>query len=357
MAKSANYLLIGSTEAYSGKSAIALGLAFQFQAKGLTIGYGKPLGTYFSEDPGNGADQDVQFVAQTLKLSEPQLQPTLVLLDEVTVNKRLRGEDQTDYRQSLTRYVPAQNPGLVLLEGPANLEEGSLFNLSMPQMAEAIEASVLLVVRPVHLFIDALLSAKSRLGDRLVGVVINDVPSEQLELITNIVRPFLEAQAIPVLGTLPRSALLRSVSVNELREQLKAEVLCRPDRLDLMVECLSIGAMNVSSALKYFRKARNMAVVTGGDRTDIQLAALESSTQCLVLTGHLPPSPLVLSRAEEVEIPVLSVDLDTLTTVEIIDRAFGSVRLHEPLKVECITQLMAEHFDIDRLMASLGKQV
>jgi hypothetical protein len=112
-----------------------------------------------------------------------------------------------------------------------------------------------------------------------------------------------------------------------------------------MVETLTIGAMNVSSALKYFRKARNMAVVTGGDRTDIQLAALESSTQCLILTGHLPPSPLVIGRAEEMEIPVLSVDLDTLTTVEIIDSTFGSVRLHEPIKVECVTQLMAEHLE------------
>ncbi|WP_449419441.1 phosphotransacetylase family protein [Phormidium nigroviride] len=355
MAKSANYLLIGSTEAYSGKSAIALGMACQFQAKGQAIGYGKLLATYFRDDRADGADEDVRFVAQTLKLSESQLQPTLLSLDEVTIHKRLRGEDRTDYRQSLARHAQAQAPGLVLLEGPGNLEEGSLFDLSIPQVAETVDASVLLVVRPISQFVDALLSAKRRLGDRLVGIVVNDVPSEQLEVVTGMVRPFLEAQGIPVLGILPRSALLHSVSVNELVRQLKADVLCRADRLDLMVECLSIGAMNVSSALKYFRKARNMAVVTGGDRTDIQLAALESSTQCLILTGQLPPSPLVLSRAEEVEIPVLSVDLDTLTTVEIIDRAFGSVRLHEPIKVECITQLMAEHFDIDRLITSLGQ--
>jgi BioD-like phosphotransacetylase family protein len=74
----------------------------------------------------------------------------------------------------------------------------------------------------------------------------------------------------------------------------------------------------------------------------------------LILTGHLPPQPFILTRAEELEIPVLSVDLDTLTTVEIIDRAFGQVRLHEPAKVQCIQQLMSEHFDIDRLLDRLG---
>jgi BioD-like phosphotransacetylase family protein len=115
--------------------------------------------------------------------------------------------------------------------------------------------------------------------------------------------------------------------------------------------------MNVNSALEYFRKGNNMAVVTGGDRADIQLAALETSTQCLILTGHLPPQPFILSRAEDLEIPVLSVDLDTLTTVEIVDRAFGQVRLHEPIKVQCICQMMAQNFDIERLIKALGLEL
>ncbi|MEG3861481.1 phosphotransacetylase family protein [Microcoleus sp. herbarium12] len=352
--KLTKYLLIGSTKAYSGKSAIALGMALALREQGLAVAYGKPLGTCFSSEGTRAQEEDVRFAVETLKLSESQIPSTLVFLDEKTVYKRLRKEDNTDYRHSLAQYLQAPSGDLVLLEGPANLEEGSLFDLSLTQIAETVDASVLLVVRPIDLYIDDLLSAKRRLGSRLVGVVLNDVPSDKLESLTATVRPFLEASGIPVLGMLPRSALLRSVSVKELVHQLKAEVLCRQDRLDLMVETLTIGAMNVSSAMKYFRKARNMAVVTGGDRTDIQLAALESSTQCLILTGHLPPSPLVIGRAEEMEIPVLSVDLDTLTTVEIIDSTFGSVRLHERIKVECVTQLMAEHFDLKGMMASLG---
>jgi len=36
----------------------------------------------------------------------------------------------------------------------------------------------------------------------------------------------------------------------------------------------------------------------------------------LILTGQLPPTSFIL--AEELEIPILSVDLDTLTTVELL---------------------------------------
>jgi BioD-like phosphotransacetylase family protein len=354
--KSAKYLLVGSTEAYSGKSATILGIAHHLQQRGLDIAYGKPLGTLWGGPQAADANrEDLQFVTQTLNLPTNRLLPTILSLDESTIQKRVRGEDQTDYAQAIQSSLQLGEADVALLEGAENLEEGTLFDLSLVQLAEILDAQVLLVAR-FHslLIVGALISAKRRLGDRLLGVVINDIPEERLGEVKATVQPYLEERGVPILGLLPSSALLRSVSVGDLAKQLGAEILCRPDRVDLMVESLSIGAMNVNSALKYFRKGRNMAVVTGGDRVDIQLAALETSTQCLILTGHIPLSPAVLSRAEDLEIPILSVDLDTLTTVEIVDRAFGQVRVHEPVKVQFIYKLMDEHFNIDRLIADLG---
>ena len=355
MAKSAKYLLIGSMEAYSGKSATILGIIPYLQAKGLNVAYGKPLGTPRNNNStGKIVDEDVQFIAESLNLSEDCLKLPLLYLDSQTISQRLQGKDTTDYSQSLQQYTQSI-ADLAILEAPANLWEGSLFNLSVRQIAELSDASIVLVVRYQSLLLaDNLLFAKQYLGDRLLGVVINDIPYEKLELIKTSIEPFLESQGIAVLGLLPRNELLRSVSVREIAEQLQAKVLCRQDRLDLMVESLSIGAMNVNSALEYFRQRRNMAVVTGGDRTELQMAALETSTQCLILTGHVPPQPLILNRAEYLEVPILSVDSDTLTTVEIVDRTFGQVRIQEPIKVKCIQQLMKEYFDFDRLIDKLG---
>lgn len=349
IAKSAKYLLIGSTTAYSGKSATVLGIAHQLKHQGLDIAYGKPLGNATDED---GKEADVSLIAQVLGLSADRLHPTLLYLDQETVNKRLGGEDNKDYRAALGEYLGVGD--LALLEAPATFGEGNVFDLCLRQMAEVLDGSVLLVARfhPQEL-VDSLLAGKRELGDRLAGVLINDIPQDDLDLAETKIRPYLERQGIPVLGMMPRSSILRSVSVRQLVQQLQAEVLCRGDRLDLMVESLTIGAMNVNSALKYFRKGTNMAVVTGGDRSDIQLAALETSTNCLILTGQIAPQPFILSRAEDLEIPILSVDLDTLSTVEIINHAFGHVRLYEPIKINCIQQLMVEYFDIDRLMNHL----
>ena len=55
---------------------------------------------------------------------------------------------------------------------------------------------------------------------------------------------------------------------------------------------------------------RDIAVQADPD-ADIQLAALETSTSCLILTGNIYPSPSVLNRAEELCVPVLLTKLDT----------------------------------------------
>lgn len=357
MPKSPKFLLIGSSEAYSGKSAVILGMAHRLKEKGIDIAYGKPIGTCLSESQADNLDEDVRFIAETLQLSAQRNLSTLLSLDEETIVHRITGADQTNYLQQLQDYRNQTTGDLVLLEGAGTLEEGRLFNLSLVQMAHTLDAPVVLVARfRSGLVVEGLMAAKQQLGDRLLGVILNDVPLQQLEIVETQIKPFLEPQGIDVLGILPQNNLLRSVSVGELVHQLNAEILCRPDRMELMVESLKIGAMNVNSALEYFRKGNNMAVVTGGDRTDIQLAALETSTQCLILTGHLPPNATVLSRADDLEVPILSVDLDTLTTVEIIDRTFGQVRLHEPIKVQTICQMMSQGFDVDRLLTKLGME-
>ncbi len=348
-------LLIGSTASYSGKTATILGIAHQLQSRGMEIAYSKPLGTCWSDPVASIADEDAIFLSEQLQLPPERIGPTLLFLQPETIEKRLRGEDPTDYTQSLLASLPAGAADLVLLEGPSTLAEGSLFNLSLRQMSELADASVLLVARFHALTqVEELLAAKRILGSRLLGIVLNDIPNRLLTPVKTIVAPFLEQIGIPIFGMLAASALLRSVSVGELAGRLNAEVVCRPDKLDLMVESLKIGAMNINAALKYFYEGQNMAVVTGGDRTDIQLAALETSTQCLILTGQVRPVPAILSRAEEVEVPVLCVDKDTLTTVEIIEQTLGQVRLHEPSKLGYIKQLMTDHFQYDRLIAAIG---
>ncbi len=352
MPDSAKRLLIGSPTAYCGKSAAILGLVPQVLKRGVSFAYGKPLSINLEPSATVGLDLDVQFIVSALNLTEQQIIPSALTLTAAELLSHLKSPAIAPLSPDAFEWE--KETDLILLEGPSTLAEGRLFGLSLLQQAERTDASVLLVVRCQSLaVVDELLAAQDDLGDRLCGVILNDVPQKFSAAVTESVIPFLEANRIQVFGQIPSHPLLRSISVKEVVKQLNAEVLCCGDRLNLMVEQLSIGAMNVNSALRYFNRASNMAVVTGGDRTDIQLAALESSTNCLILTGHFQPNSIVLSRAEDLEVPVLSVDLDTLTTVELLDKAFAQARFSETIKVDCIQQLFKQHIDVDRLLNHL----
>ncbi|MDX2271492.1 MAG: phosphotransacetylase family protein [Cyanobacteriota bacterium] len=350
-----NFLLIGSTEPYSGKSAAVLGLAYHLQRQGIRITYGKPIGSCMEGDCALEGDPDLLFMTSALQLTPEQMPPMVLQLTGQAVLQQMVDPQPTHYIERLQAYRQEMPADLALLEGPADLYEGELFHLSLTEMAEALDSPVLLICR-YHsaLVVDSLLAAQKKLTSRLAGVLINDVPEDQLPSVREQIIPFLEAQGIPVLGILPSNRILRSISVGELAKQLEADILCCEDRQDFMVEDFVIGAMNVNSALKYFRKSEHKAVITGGDRTDIQLAALETSTVCLILTGKLPLDERIQARAEELEVPILSVDLDTFTTIERIERVFGQVRLHETIKVRCIQELMSRNVDFARLYNCLG---
>ncbi|MCP9927859.1 phosphotransacetylase family protein [Cyanobium sp. CH-040] len=364
-------LLIGSCQSFSGKSAVVLGLARQLLRAGVLLRFGKPLATVLENeapaaDDGELFDADVRFVGANLRLSAGQLLPSLHSLDLAEVRRRLLAGEQDPgdgytRLQALLADPPATEPALAgalrlnLLEAAGSLDEGLLHGLSLAQLARELDAPVLLVhpwsdVRSV----DPLLAARAALGERLAGVVLNGVDPDGLAGVRQEIVPALERFGLPVLGVMPRSPLLRSVTVEELARRLQAEVLCSRDRLDLLVETLSIGAMNVNSAMEFFRRRRNMAVVTGADRTDIQLAALEASTQCLILTGAGEPLPQLVTRAEELDVPLLKVEHDTLTTVEVIEQAFGHVRLHEDVKATYAVRLVEEHCNFEPLFQRLA---
>ncbi|MFO7929569.1 MAG: DRTGG domain-containing protein, partial [Candidatus Humimicrobiaceae bacterium] len=91
-------------------------------------------------------------------------------------------------------------------------------------------------------------------------------------------------------------------------------------------------------------------VITGGDRADVQLAALETPTKCLILTGNFQPSSVVLGRAEELGIPMILVNYDTLTAVEKVEEIIGHVRFHEMKKIDKIVEVVKECIDSGKLL-------
>ena len=351
-------LYITGAERYSGKTATCLALGVQMQLDGYRVGYLKPLSLQPWRIGNKIADEDAAFVKQVLKLTAEPWELSPVVITPEFLRDRLVNPDQEDLMVKVLQAYQkvSQDQDVMILEGGGSLREGYVVGLPTVGVVSKLGSQALVIAkyREEVRMLDDVLSTQTRLGDSLCGILINRVPDDASEFVNKIAVPFLENKKIKVFGVLPEVRGLSALTVGELIRLLDAEVLTKYQRAEALVENLTVGAMTAEAALSRFRRSSNKAVITGGDRTDIQLAALETSTTCLILTGNLRPSPLVIKQAEEFGISVLLVRTNTMETIEQIEKFFGKTRLGQTAKLKQFQTLLDTHLDKDRLYQSLG---
>src|SRR5581483_7688946 len=102
-------------------------------------------------------------------------------------------------------------------------------------------------------------------------------------------------------------------------------ILGEPD-LDQTIEHILINPVTVDPGQPYYARLRNKAVITRSDKTDLQLAALQTQTDMLILTGGLPPSPYTIDRAAGEEVPLVLTRADTRGAVQLLEDVFTESR-------------------------------
>jgi BioD-like phosphotransacetylase family protein len=348
-------LFITSTCDYCGKTLVALGLGKRLQVDGFRVGYMKSLGRYPITVSGTVVDSDAALMYELLELDDPLefISPAIMTQDVIT--RTYSGEDlQLAEKIVRAHRELSRDKDVIIVGGAGTFSEGTLLGVSARELVEPLDAHVIVVDKcQKEVFVDDLLLIKDIMGDNIAGVVLNEVEFPKLDYIERRVTPFLTKNGLNVLGILLRDPILMSMTIRELAEALNGEVLCCEHRLDDLVERFSVGAMNVEGALRYFRKIRSKAVITGGDRPDIQLAALETDTRCLILTGNLYPNDIIIARAEERDVPIMVVQRDTLSTVQQVEDMVSRLRIRDKRKIDRAIQLVDEKLDFSLLYEDL----
>jgi len=342
-----------SNQPFSGKSSICVGVGKIFAERGLKVGYMKPLGTLPARLGDIITDEDAQYISDILNLKEDLENITPVVLTQQCDREGLKDPDFSkgfmDKIEGAYKKIQ-ENKDIVIIEGAKSIEDGSFLGISAKRISENIKAKIILVVRYSSEVVDQILFAKEFLRDYLSGVIINWVPKSQTDYLEELIIPFLNRSKIKIIGYIPTNKILSSVSVREIAEFLGGQIICAEEKKEELVETFMVGAMGQEQALKFFRRKANKAIITGGDRSDVQLAALETQTKCLILTGNFQPSSIILGRAEELGVPIILVNYDTLTAVERAGEIIGHARFHEMKKVDKIIEVAREHINIAKLL-------
>jgi hypothetical protein len=298
----------------SGKTAIAIGLALKLRREGYRVAYFKPVGS-----PGTGKrDQDARLVREILDVETPAetIVPCAVGPSYLSRNKK---EEWMHAITAAYREI-SKDVDLVIIDGatfPYLLAADEMDSVSLAEKLGAVVLNVIKVKNDFDfdfaVFFNSFLACR---GIACAGNLFSHVQRPLLAKTDGVYRPILDQMGYRTVGIIPARPEIASPTVAEFYEALGGEILTGEDRMDLLVEDVIVGAMTMESALQYLRRAANKAVILGGDRADLALAALETNTSTLILTGGFYPDVKVVARASEKGVPVILVHYDTYTAIE-----------------------------------------
>ena len=327
-------LYVTSLEAFAGKTAICAGIGKRLVEDGKKVGFFKPIVTDGEEPPIEGIDSDAAFMKRVLALDEPVDHLCPVISDQGNLPNKVK---EAYAKVSLSKDV-------VIVEG-----------ICQRSIVEALDARVIFVESYSEgLSMVKFIDECKGLEEHLLGVVLNKVPRGRVEQVRNEISTQLGEAGINILGVLPEDRVLFSLTVGELAEHVQGEILNCVEKSVELVDNFMLGAMCVDPGPQYFSRKTNKAVVVRGERPDMQLAALETSTKCLILSGNTAPIPDVIYRAEDKGIPIILVKGDTMATVTSIEDALGKTRFNQEKKLPKLAEIMEQHFDFQALYRGLG---
>lgn len=317
-------LYVTSSAGGSGKTTVIAGLARLLAATGKTVGYFKPVQ---APSAPSVPDADAILLREVLGLTEPAEVLAPAFSTESELNRNVR--------EACVRA--AGNKDIVLVEG----------GHSPISTATALNARIV----GVEVYSADMVKAAAfyrGASDRMVGIIVNRVPRARLAEATEI-----NQAGLKTLGALPEDRSLTSLTVAELVAELGGKVVAGPAHSSTLIENVMLGAMTPDPGPLYFGQRANKAVVLKSERPDLQIAAMQTSTACLVLAGKSAPIPAVLARAADTRVPVVTVADDVPTVVSRLETALRNAWL-SAAKVGRASELVSKHVDLAKIDAALG---
>jgi BioD-like phosphotransacetylase family protein len=348
-------LLIVSTEEHSGKSLLSLGLGRALQARGVSVAYMKPISYEVSYATGEPIDRDAAAIRSLLSLEDDVHDIAPIPLEGPFLREAIEAGDR-GFRQRIAEAFDriSAGRGAVLVEGRGFLGMGMSAGLSDLDLADLLGCDVLLLTRyDGEEAIDRILCALRLFeqGPSVLGVILKDVPLDRsYSLIGEVISSFLADRGAEVLGIIPHDPNLRCVSTDEIARRLGGRTLTHfEDARE--VRHFVVGVSGIEPSLRSFRRTPEFAVITGGDQTDLQLAALDvPELRCLVLTGDQRPSRQVIDRADKNSVPVILAGQNTLATANLCSSMLDRFWVLPGPSLEYAVDHVRSNIDVERIL-------
>jgi BioD-like phosphotransacetylase family protein len=348
-----NTLYIASIES-AGKTSLCAGIGIKLLNQGKKVGYIMPV--RLSETGNTDNHEGIAFMKEALNLSDP-----LELISPATLSQKELWDNLTDDSQQFVKKIKetvtkvSKGKDIVIVEGLGGLIVDNVATLGCYKISEALKAKVIVILQYFEsLSPSSLVRVAEEMGENLLGVIINFVPESRLETVKSYLTDTFQEAGIRLLGVLPEVRGLLGVTVKEIASAVNGEIITCRENADELVENVMVGAMTIDSGIDYFNRKSNKAAVIRGERADMQLAALETSTKSLVLTNAVRPLKQVVYQAESKHVPIVVSPDDTEQTISGIAQSLAKGTFNSLTKLKKFEQILDRNLDLDYIYSALG---
>lgn len=346
----AKALYLSATEPHSGKTLLSVGLLLKFQKEGKKVGYFRPIARANARENDN-IDDDARVIKQIIGSGVDFPSPVAIHNHMFTETVEALGTDQIKAKIKAAYEAIADNYDVLVIEGTRCSHQYYSVQLEDAAVAKLLGARLVFVNRVrSDVSVDELLAlntlAKAKDCD-VAGVIFTDISRDMIDRTAQLYVPLVEPQ-LPVLGQVPEVPELVAPTVAEVFEAMGGQILEQgsQEKMDSLVEDFLIGAMNFASALKYLKRGTNLAMITGGDRSDLLLSSIESDVSCLIVTGNLRPNPQIIAAAREKGIPVLMVAVNTYSAATRLEKIKPQIQVEEQ---DTCLRVVEDHVDFTKI--------
>lgn len=363
----AKTIFIATTEPYSGKSLVALGVLNMLLGKAHKVAYFKPI---INEDAAGLKDPDIATILQHFNLDIPYEDTYAYTRSQAL--RQMQNESRGELIDTIIGKVKKLEDiyDFTVIEGSDFLGEGTAFEFEANMsIANNLSAPVIMVISGQQKTIEQIVSnVRTVLRNflshdvQVLCVVINKVNKELVTSVQELLRGELGSDTL--LAVIPKNKNLQSPTIKEIQDQLGGKLLVGEEQLSNQVDNFITGAMHLPNFLSHI--AENVLIVTPGDRGDIIIGAMQANLSAnypkvagLVLTGGMEPEPQIMRLIEgsPTALPMISVKTGTFRTTTMLGSISSRLSADNPKKIQLAISSFEKYVDVDALDQKMSTYV
>ncbi len=357
-------VFIAATGQNCGKTTTSLSLLHIARERYARVGFIKPFGPKRTEYHGKAVDVDAALIAHVYNMEDRLELMSPVVLDSHTTREFLEGH--ADPRKYLERICRATEElektcDFLIIEGAGHSGVGSVMGLKNAQLAQKLEAPVLMVTGGgVGNVIDALhlnLALFRETGAEVRMILLNKLIKSKREATLRYLQLAFKNTKIQVVGGFNYSPILADPTLKHLAELMHLELQADNEQASRIVHHVQLGAASTQRVIDLLRDSSLVIVTSSRDEVLVMLSSLyhlpefKQKLAGLLIAGVAPIADIVQRVLDEAGVPYMRSGLTMAEIYTTIQADVAKIGVEDREKISLVQQLAETELNFELIDA------